>query len=40
MININEFKDKLREYQGGIDYIYDEGKETYTICHEELKKNF
>ncbi|CAH1765138.1 8939_t:CDS:1 [Entrophospora sp. SA101] len=40
MTNIQEFKNKLQEYQEGTDYIYDESKKTYIIRHGELKNTF
>src|SRR5205085_6436094 len=38
--NIREFKNKLQDFQEGVDYTYNESKKTYTIHHEELKNSF
>jgi len=40
MVNIHEFKNKLQEYRGGVDYIYDEGKKPILFVMKNWKKFF
>ena len=40
MVNIHEFKNKLKDFHKGVDYTYNESEKTYTIHHEKLKNDF